>query len=1563
MASTLPDGWIERLNTHINRLESPLGTLSPNKLTDSPANGKLLSPLGKAKQVVNTLNEAHDPKIVTLSFRYLYLRAKNNNESRDVIKSHQRYIVQLSSRQHTILCRQELSTLCAVLANKRRFKGLKWTELLNHDFTVDKPMNAVLVSYYFFVIQGILQDISQNLHTLTNELLPVKISILWDVALTFLSNSGFSRALDEVESHSRTKYLRNKLKMLSGFLKITKFLLNKKKTDFLEVCFQAFDFKLKETDGVPLARLFQDVNRDSYSHKLEPFIEDYKNRLPLADYCENTSKFDISSSERVQTPTELSSLKLERTEATAELQTQEIKFYSQQIQAKVLDFAMRIRSRLVDLDLVAEISSLIKTYNKDDTAYEEIFSKIIPLMIPQLKTQVLFDSIRQLSRVCFELGNNASSAEALQAAAKLDLIMLSLVPSGRLTARLQKRLEYSIWKMLLLYGVESTREYIMEYLESADHVEITESFAQMASEVLLKEDHLALFFGVSLYLDHSQQVSLIKALHPFLSNNATLRDVSIKQIIQGMDKKLSSADMYQVARLFGCSFEISKNSKNEEDESLYLAGIKTESLLHKTPHMRNLKEIEKLLCSWIETSTQSTNSDQSVCIFLHIVEQLQLMGFYLLCESILEAFFSRGSSNNLRADFDLNLLHCRCKLALNDLDAIPPILTTAGSSLKKMGTDLVTPVDIMKWKLLQLEYFSKVRDEERLAIKLEEVGKFLASRPEFDLKSESAITSFEERLSCVIMLARYLLLVSQFWFQKCNFSQAIVHGKFSLKLIKSVIRASDCLTSLLLDSTNDLLYRCLREEYLYHRRVGISKEALVFLKDLQEINLRMSPLRMASGHFDQVAHFIYMGRDSVGSKEFSEGKQLIESTDFKLLEVSMALASTASITLKEEEPAVINHALEMLKSFEYRSVDICTPLSLSEVENLYVNLGLICSSPVFIGAPEMNVLALRNREFMQMKALSTLKSELLVITRYLKPSILVADMRNISKVPKVSHQFYERLKEKLLECLNCLLQMTTELFFRGFEISQQQELTHMNRVCRMLMFKMDMNERFNCETEIASLLTLEDEPQSIPYSTQILIHNEKAILFPCFHSSVKSSTFKQVPPHELYKVIPENWAVVSLDICSVTGDLMVTRHLSLGVPLALNIPVDRLKDGTRFEDLLKALAHIIDESNKSTKSETTSQVKTKEDRMNWWRIRFDLDLRLQELLQNVEDNLLGGLRGILGPSVLGDANFKLFSDSLNSIWSQVFPQLDESWKLSRRICEIYYNINPFDKERGFCKRLLIDLTEFCVEHLGIEHKQQAIERAVEMLRSLYIEPKDKPDRHLVLIVSDKCSQIPWESINYLRGTSVTRMPNMRCLYDLLTLYSPEMKVRREKKHNISYVINPGRDLTRTQNKFEPVFMDLNGATGVCGQTPTEEKLVSLILSSDVYVYMGHGGGEQYLRLTSVTSASAESLPPALLLGCSSCAFEHNGRMPASSNVYNWLVRGSPAVVATLWDVTDKDIDSFTLSMLEEWGMVRGNREEKSENLSNAVSLSRDRCILKYLNGSAPIVYGLPLQYK
>lgn len=67
---------------------------------------------------------------------------------------------------------------------------------------------------------------------------------------------------------------------------------------------------------------------------------------------------------------------------------------------------------------------------------------------------------------------------------------------------------------------------------------------------------------------------------------------------------------------------------------------------------------------------------------------------------------------------------------------------------------------------------------------------------------------------------------------------------------------------------------------------------------------------------------------------------------------------------------------------------------------------------------------------------------------------------------------------------------------------------------------------------------------------------------------------------------------------------------------------------------------------------------------------------------------------------------------------------------------------------------------------------------------------------------------------------------------------------------------------------------------------------------------------------------------------------------------------SPAVVANLWDVTDKDIDRLTKAAFERFGL---GDSPSNVALPLALAEARVACSLKFLNGAAPVVWGIPVK--
>uniref|UniRef100_A0A2P2Q6L1 Separase n=1 Tax=Rhizophora mucronata TaxID=61149 RepID=A0A2P2Q6L1_RHIMU len=140
------------------------------------------------------------------------------------------------------------------------------------------------------------------------------------------------------------------------------------------------------------------------------------------------------------------------------------------------------------------------------------------------------------------------------------------------------------------------------------------------------------------------------------------------------------------------------------------------------------------------------------------------------------------------------------------------------------------------------------------------------------------------------------------------------------------------------------------------------------------------------------------------------------------------------------------------------------------------------------------------------------------------------------------------------------------------------------------------------------------------------------------------------------------------------------------------------------------------------------------------------------------------------------------------------------------------------------------------------------------------------------------------------------------------------------------------------------------------------------------------------------------------MGCSSGSLSLNGCYIPQGTPLSYLIAGSPAIIANLWEVTDKDIDRFGKSMLDAWLKERSNSSiacmrcnlieefeamnirggkvnakkkfpkkvsEASEKsplkdccdhrpkIGSFMGQAREACTLPFLIGASPVCYGVP----
>ena len=424
-------------------------------------------------------------------------------------------------------------------------------------------------------------------------------------------------------------------------------------------------------------------------------------------------------------------------------------------------------------------------------------------------------------------------------------------------------------------------------------------------------------------------------------------------------------------------------------------------------------------------------------------------------------------------------------------------------------------------------------------------------------------------------------------------------------------------------------------------------------------------------------------------------------------------------------------------------------------------------------------------------------------------------------------------------------------------------------------------------------------------------------------------------------------------------------------------------DGDKsFDATMRAFAALLREANASTHSgkECTSKTTVKA----WWQQRFRLDTALKAQLADIEESVLGVFRCLLIPHFrskqskmlihsLCDALVTAINDYLarktNGAYlptcavSKVGEEKEKSSKvlLFRKVLqrmvmgyaaqtENENELGDAEIERGvahifgvaqYGAHLVRKLAETVKQHTAAATKKYAAK-----LNLREMEP-------LILSLGDALTHIPWESVPVLLSLScapsVCRIP---CLeFAALRVFELGSKANSKECPRQHFILNPKGDLVKTEQRFTRLLND--EWTGIKGVIPTAAQFRDGVENNDVFLYVGHNGGEEFVSCSVLATLSVRAIT--FLMGCSSGLLRKKGHFVAKGIANYYLVASCPIIVANLWDVTDKDIDQFSCQMLRKSVLKRGELVD----VAKAVSESRAVCKLKYLNGAAPICYGIP----
>ncbi|CAG7562991.1 unnamed protein product [Fusarium equiseti] len=512
------------------------------------------------------------------------------------------------------------------------------------------------------------------------------------------------------------------------------------------------------------------------------------------------------------------------------------------------------------------------------------------------------------------------------------------------------------------------------------------------------------------------------------------------------------------------------------------------------------------------------------------------------------------------------------------------------------------------------------------------------------------------------------------------------------------------------------------------------------------------------------------------------------------------------------------------------------------------------------------------------------------------------------------------------------------------------------------------------------------------------------------------------------ELVPHKWSVVSISLSDNHHDLCITKFRAGHSPFILRLPLERANSRDadseifNFDHGKEEMMEIIRLANETSHS-ASRDFSVKGAKTAWWAEREALDGRLRDLLSTIETTWLGGFKGIFSQHERRPDLLARFQKSFQQILDTNLPSRKQGRgkkttktpkvSLDPRVLDLFIGLgDPSDPDSDY-DEALNDLLYFVVDILQFHGERNAYDEidfdamvveTYDALRGYYNALKTGTDRaedaHTVLVLDKALHAFPWESMPCMEGLAVSRVPSLACLRQLITESQPlagdETSEDAPEGHYVSaergtYILNPSTDLVNTQSTFEPIMKGFRNWDGIINRAPQESEFEKALSNSEILLYFGHGSGAQYIRARAIRRLE-KCKPATFLMGCSSASLTEAGEFENYGPVWNYMMAGCPAVVGTLWDVTDRDIDRFAGRSFEEWGLLpkgtfkedkRGKGKNRASDedetttsglgedaqvtrnvsLAEAVARSREVCRFKYLNAAAVVLYGIPVYIK
>lgn len=417
------------------------------------------------------------------------------------------------------------------------------------------------------------------------------------------------------------------------------------------------------------------------------------------------------------------------------------------------------------------------------------------------------------------------------------------------------------------------------------------------------------------------------------------------------------------------------------------------------------------------------------------------------------------------------------------------------------------------------------------------------------------------------------------------------------------------------------------------------------------------------------------------------------------------------------------------------------------------------------------------------------------------------------------------------------------------------------------------------------------------------------------------------------RLLPPDWRVIACALCP-SGEMLISSLTldALGDIKVTNACIFPESDSVPLYDaIMVPLDRIISSNQEQLQNVTTEDTLPQQ----WWSNRKDVDTKLRDLVAEVERTWFASEAA--QAALVGDENF---GDRLP------------------------FHVNLASR----------------FEAATISSNASATgEESIDSSRN---------EACSLLILDENLQRFPFESLSMFEGLTLCRQPSLPFLaaklLDLSGDAALEFRQAYADMQKVSYVLDPESNLSATTKRLKP-FLDAmeancsaNSWQRVVRETPPKDFIErSLTQPEGLYLFFGHGNGQSYFSKSDVEcliggaegdATQRRIRSSVVLMGCSSGRLESVNRkdtklLDRQLPLYHepeglalfYVGAGANCVVGNLWDVTDREIDTFAMRMLE-----RFTADDASTSIAECVAHSRMACKLRYATGGAPVCYGIPV---